>query len=138
MKTGGPRGRLAADWLEAATVRSQRSRHPEAATRLKRATARFAAFMAALLALVLSGAPAAAAAAVGPSASTSSVVDEHLEEREATADARRAVRARLERPNGAVRVASRPVVDRGARPAAPLAATRFIPPQRKTLLRLLH
>lgn len=130
MKTSAP------NWSEAAMYRSER---PQPASRLTRAASRLAAFMAALLALVLSGAPAAAASAVGSSlANGASIVEEHLEEREATTDARRCVRASLERPMGAVEVAPRPVIDRGARPAPPHAAIRFIPPQRKTLLRLLH
>lgn len=114
---------------------SRRGRAPRGLSRL---TARFAAVLAAFLVLLFSGAPAAAAAAVTAPGNNASQVEEHHEDGETSATLKLASRMARRRPPRARVVGVTPVADRHARPPVPLAATQYIPPQRKTLLRLLH
>ena len=93
----------------------------------------------AFLVLLFSGAPGAAAAVVtSPSITSFSQVEEHHEDGESEANFKLANRMAPRRPPKARHLGITPLIDRHARPPVPLAATRYIPPQRKTLLRLLH
>ncbi len=91
--------------------------------------------VATLLAIVLSGAPAAAAAWVQPSSGVAcSEVDEQAERDEAAWV--EATRTRPVSPRVARDLRVRPRLERSLREVIPKEARAFVPPQRKSLLRL--